>query len=144
MEVKLYTNFSDNRMIRKNISLLSTAECVIKGDMSMEHPVIILSSSYYDNSCNYAFLSEYGRYYYVNDKRFLTGGRVELHLDVDVLVTYQYQIAKCKGIVKRSSTQGNSYLADEKLKVTSKVRTQVYKSSGSFNDGLNYVLTVCG
>lgn len=146
MTIDLYSNVSDNRDINKNISLISSGISYTLKDeeCSFEHPIIVLTSSKFNKDCNYAYIPEYGRYYFVADKRFVRGGRIELHLEVDVLYTYREQIKQCVGIVKRSNSQGNDYLPDEMLKVTSQIRTNVYQSSGSFNSTLDYVLTVCG
>ena len=146
MTINLYSNVSDNRDINKKISLITSGvNCTLKNEeCSFEHPIIVLTSNYFNKNCNYAYIPEYDRYYFISDKRFVRGGRVELHLYVDVLYTYREQIKQCVGIVKRSNSQGNNYLPDEMLKVTSQVRTDIYQASGSFNSSLDYVLTVCG
>ena len=86
MELKIYHNNSNTNVLSKNITLVDTLDFSLKKDNSILQPVLILKN-YVDG--NYCYIKEFNRYYYITDIKLLTGGLYQLHLEVDVLMTYK-------------------------------------------------------
>lgn len=86
MKLKIYNNNSNGTVINKNITLINVLDFNLKSDNSILQPILILKN-YTDG--NYCYIEEFKRYYYINDVRVLKGGLYELHLNVDVLMTYK-------------------------------------------------------
>ena len=86
MELKIYSNNSNTNVLNKNITLVDTLEFNLKIDNSILQPVLILKNY---SQGNYCYIKEFKRYYYITDIKLLTGGLYQLHLDVDVLMTYK-------------------------------------------------------
>ena len=86
MELKIYNNNSNTNVLNKNITLVDTLELNLKIDNSILQPVLILKNY---SSGNYCYIKKFNRYYYITDIRVLNGGLYQLHLDVDVLMTYK-------------------------------------------------------
>ena len=86
MELKIYNNNSNTNVLSKNITLVDTLDFSLKKDNSILQPVLILKN-YVDG--NYCYINEFNRYYYITDIKLLTGGLYQLHLEVDVLMTYK-------------------------------------------------------
>ena len=86
MELKIYNNNSNTNVLNKNITLVDTLEFNLKKDNSILQPVLILKNY---SSGNYCYIKKFNRYYYITDIRVLNGGLYQLHLDVDVLMTYK-------------------------------------------------------
>lgn len=89
MKLKIYNNNSNNNVLNKKITLVSELDFNLKSDNSIMQPILILKNYVKGNYC---YIDELNRYYFINDVRLLTGGLYELHLDVDVLMTYKDEI----------------------------------------------------
>lgn len=119
MSFQMYNNTSDNRYINKSLTALGAAlPCSFKDNTTMENPTIILSPGSYNPNCNYGFLSDTGRYYYVVDVTY-SQQRIEVSLKVDVLYTFLINhatntVVSNKCIASRSSNRYNSYLTDDR------------------------------
>lgn len=86
MKLKIYNNNSNGNVINKNIAFINELEFNLKSDNSIIQPILILKNYI---GGNYCYIDEFKRYYYINDVRVLKGGLYELHLNVDVLMTYK-------------------------------------------------------
>lgn len=140
--LNMYRNTSDNRYLNKTLNMLSeNVPCTFKDDTSAVEPTIIISPDAYTPACNYVYLSDTDRYYYVVDRVF-SQQRVELVLSVDVRMSFNF--SNCKCIANRSSNKYNSYLNDNKYTALQYANPVLKKFSGSFNKKLAYVLTIAG
>lgn len=86
MKLKIYNNNSNGNVINKNITLINELDFNLKSDNSILQPILVLKNYV---GGNYCYIDEFKRYYFINDLRLLTGGLYELHLNVDVLMTYK-------------------------------------------------------
>lgn len=86
MKLKIFNNNSNGNVINKNITLIKEIDFNLKSDNSILQPILILKNY---TEGNYCYIEEFNRYYYINDVRVLKGGLYELHLNVDVLMTYK-------------------------------------------------------
>lgn len=86
MKLKIYNNNSNGSVINKNIIFINELEFNLKSDNSILQPILVLKNYI---GGNYCYIDEFKRYYYINDVRILKGGLYELHLNVDVLMTYK-------------------------------------------------------
>ena len=76
MDVVLCNNASEANIINKSITELVTRSCTVKGNVSLEAPIIVLE---YDSSkmpvVNYMKIPDYNRCYYITEVIALTGSR---------------------------------------------------------------------
>lgn len=89
MKLKIYNNNSNTNVINKNITLINELDFNLKSDNSILQPILILKNYV---GGNYCYIEEFKRYYFINDVRLLSNGLYELHLNVDVLMTYKNEI----------------------------------------------------
>lgn len=143
MTVDLKYNASDNNTINKNITAVSSASCVIKEPMDIENPHIILNSFNY-SSVNYAYIPDLNRYYFITDIINLTGGRVELVLDVDVLESFKSAILNLSAIIEKQQYNGNKYFNDGSFNVTAREFLTTYNFPSGFDDEGEFILITCG
>lgn len=141
MEVVLCSNASEKNYINKNISVLDTATCVIKGNISYETPVIILAyDSNIADKVNYMRIPELNRSYFITDIINLTGGRYELHGKVDVLESFKSSILGLNVIVDKTETDtlanmyynDGSFICSEKEFIYTKNFPQGFNNNGEF------------
>lgn len=144
MSFQMYKNTSDNRYLNKSITALGSAlPCSFKDNTTMENPVIFLSPGAYDPDCNYGYLSDTGRYYYVVDVTY-SQQRIEVQLKVDVLKSFADEIKAAKCIALRSSNQYNSYLNDERYTQLAYDKPVLHKFDNSFSKNNQFILTIAG
>lgn len=116
MNIAFYSQMSSENTVFKfglneSYPALATLEGVLKDDCSVERPVIMIEntrdshgSSLIDiTHFNYAYIPDFGRYYYVDDIVFVTNNMLEVHLKVDVLHSFRKFICSAVGIVERTS-----------------------------------------
>ena len=145
MSLTMYTNTSDNRYITKTITQIGETpiSCTFKDDVSMETPIIYISPSEYSASCNYVYLSDTSRYYYVTDVVF-SQQRVELALKVDVLMSFASSIRNARCSANRSSSDYNKYFMDNDITALSYPEYYVKNFPNSLDKTLNYILVLGG
>lgn len=81
---------------------------------------------------NYAaYLNDY---YFITDRELLTGGKMKLHLRMDVLMSFQTDIKNCPCVVSRSEEPNlqNSYIVDN-LRNTYAKREVISKVIGTLD-----------
>lgn len=112
MEIYLYNNASDPRVVDKSITLGTTLSGELKDKCDIEDPTILIEGISAINY-NYAYIPEFGRFYFFKSPpTVISNNLVEIKLHVDVLKTYATQIKACKAIVRRQERKYNKYLVD--------------------------------
>ena len=140
--LNMYRNTSDNRYLNKTLNMLAeNVPCTFKDDTSAVEPTIIISPDAYDAQCNYVYLSDTERYYYVVDRVF-SQQRVELKLSVDVRSSFDF--SNCDCIALRSSNKFNTYLNDPRYPHVQFANPVLKAFPNSFNNHLSAVLTIAG
>lgn len=145
MQIVLYTNFSDNRYLSKNITKIMELSCHVKDACSVESPRVVLTDVLGGklSICNYAYIQDFTRYYYIKDIVADTAGRIELQLQCDVLMTYAGQIRSMDGVILRQEFLNNKKIVDDYAPVRTE-RVISYKKIGSLKNGIGFALTVAG
>lgn len=144
MTVQLCYNASENNVINKVISVIDTANCILKNAMSITTPTLILEYDIDMTNINYIFIPETGRYYFITDIIPMTGHRFEVHCKVDVLESFKNSILTLNCIVDKQQNIGNKYFDDGSWKVTSKEFLQTYTFPNGFNENGEFILITCG
>ena len=146
MEVKLCTTPSETYRVDKSVTVQATAECTLKEGTSVENPVILLASSNI-SGCNYMYIPDFGRYYFIHDIISVRNGLWEVHGHVDVLMSFSSGIKGCSATLKRQENLFNMYLDDPEFKTYNKsdIVTKVFTGASSgLSKDLKYVLVVAG
>lgn len=145
MNLKLYKNLSDRNHLDKNITQQGTdLSGTLRNDCSVIDPIISIEAftGFNLTECNYAYIEEYNRYYFINNI-ILRGNLYELHMHVDVLSTYKDQIRNNTGIVSRQEKNYNLYLQDGVMKTYAFPHMQVATFPEGFTN-FNLILSVAG
>lgn len=102
-------------------------------------------------SCNYAYIADFGRYYWVNNWTFRDRQWIA-DLEIDTLATYKTQIGNAEKYVLRAASDYNPEIVDTLYPATSDyLQTYVspftmasWANYGDTNNPGNYVITVIG
>lgn len=140
--LNMYRNTSDNRYLNKTLNMLAeNVPCDFKDDTSAVEPTIIISPDAYNPQCNYVYLSDTDRYYYVADRIF-SQQRVELKLSIDVRMSFNF--SNCDCIALRSSNKYNMYLDDNEYARLQYNDVYTKPFPNAFSKTLNYILMIAG
>ena len=145
LTVTLYNNGSPVEKIGKTLTNGSDFSCLLKDATSILRPTKEVSSSANLSGFNYMYISDFGRYYFIDDIVSTHNNRWEISAHVDVLETYKTQILVNSAVVRRQQSQYNLYLDDPDFHAYNYERIQTIKfPTNNFNKALNYVLVVNG
>lgn len=102
MQIQLWSNFVKKENSTKRPSgTPHVVDVTLKRETSMTNPVFIMTI---DNRVyNYLWVSEWGRFYFINDIVYGNSNLCELHCTHDVLATYKDNISNYVGFVDRTS-----------------------------------------
>lgn len=140
----LYKNQSDENVMKKTLTALSSASIVLKDMTNVVNPTITMSYNANVDSCNYIYIDIFNRYYFVRDKQ-VGEQRVIISLDADDLYNASIRgIGNCKAIAERSANRFNNFLADDRITTLQYDDYYIKKFSGHFNKTLSYVLVLAG
>lgn len=145
MNLVLYTNNSENEKLNKSLTTLQTVTGTLKESTSIINPVIKLSGVTIANVVvgNYAYISEFGRYYFIKDVVSINDNLWEYHLHVDVLSSFKTQIRNLTCVIKRQEGVYNLYLDDENFKSYQNPQILTKTFPNGFTEH-SYILLVSG
>lgn len=144
----LYENKSDNLVVDKTINQKGSALTLhFKDDSEVINPTIYISRNTNMINCNYIYIQDLHRYYYITKIDLSTQCYI-VHCHVDVLMSYRSMILKQKAVVRRNAENYNLYLPDDKLKTLAPSRQLTIPFTSGFLSGggkvHSYILTLNG
>ena len=145
INIKFYWNKSENNRLNKNIQQLYSYDGILKEDVSIINPSILIEQHIQNlGGANYMYIESLGRYYYITDMVSLSYTLTEVHAHVDVLMSFKDYITSNGGIVKRSQNDWNLYLNDGSFKVYQYRTYSTYQFPNAFPADNDLVLAVAG
>lgn len=145
LTASLMVNSSPVEKIGKTLSDGLNFDVVLKSDTSILRPVLLLSSPTPITGYNYMYISDFSRYYFIDDIKSVRNGQWEVSAHVDVLETYKTAILANSAVIKRQQNLFNLYLDDPEFKTytTQRVQCKRFPANG-FNKTLTYILVTNG
>ena len=114
MELKFYSGFKKRVNSTKQPSTATTTLTgELKESCSIESPVISIESSTNPSAYVYAYIPEFGRYYFVSDWVFNLG-LWECHLSEDYLASFKTEIGNTTAYIERCAGTYNGDIVDTK------------------------------
>lgn len=132
MQLDLYTISDDPRVVDKTVG---TAVATLSGDPRT--PVTVTGGQFTVESTtdlsgvNYAYISDFGRYYFVEAINALRNNIYVLTLRVDVLMSFATEIKGLTGTIDRNEGIADAYLTDAKYisKTYRQITTKAFPNS---------------
>lgn len=117
MTVVFWTNFSKRYNSTKVPASggIENQNVKLKANCSEHDPILLLDG--HDFSYTYAFISAWGRYYFVIDVVSVANNLTEYHLTEDVLATYKTEIGATNAHVVFSTSSYNKHVIDPRIQV---------------------------
>lgn len=153
MTIQLGNYLGAKNKINKAVSLSFQREGTLRSDCDIMNPSIMLEASA-DEICgfNYAYIAEFGRWYFIQNVNAYRTGLSIVTMTVDVLYTYKESILNSNAIVCRSSRTGDAIhsLPDDRAAIKQSETTHVitfdslYDSDAQAGKGQTAILVLTG
>lgn len=141
MNITLYSNSSDNNVVTKNISQVASLTGSLRNESGIMSPSILIQGTY--PSANYCYISDWGRYYFIEEIISVRNNISEIRCRIDTLMTYAQQIRSLTAIIKKQENDYNLYINDGSFMTYANDKAFTKGFPGSFSDD-SYVLLVSG
>lgn len=114
MNVKFYTTPDGRNVLNKSLANETTKSGTLKEDCDILKPVILFNFN--PVGFNYAYIADFGRYYYIDSIVNEGAALWRVKLSVDVLMSWKSQILNSPCICAKSSNDYNLNLNDPNYK----------------------------
>lgn len=136
MQLKLYKSLDEKNRIRKTL----TGELILNGALrdksSVIKPTILIQTDPLDY--NYAYIPEFGRYYFINNVVAMRNKSFIIDLKCDVLMSYADDIYRLRALIDREETQSQQYVTDDFV-IDARHNTEKIAFTNPFTEK-NYIL----
>lgn len=144
MNLRLCVNNSEKNKINKDLTTGATLSGTLRNESNVVNPSIVINI---DNPTiyNYAYIEDFGRYYFITDYISLRTGIWQINLKSDVLMSFKDSILASNVLINNTETTGkNNYLSGANWVSNCKAKTDILTfSQGLLNDG-QYILITAG
>ena len=110
MNISYWTGFSKRKNSTKQPTSGTTATVYLKDDTSILNPTFDCTGV--PANVNYIYVSDFGRYYFVDDVTYAGKDRIFIKCSVDVLATYKSQIGSLNANVEYAASSTNVLVPD--------------------------------
>lgn len=117
MEITFYSTTDTPIKVNKSLTLIKTVTGTPINDMNIMNPEVTVSYDAALLNANMAYISTFGKYYFVNPPTIQTAQRMTISMHIDVLMTYRNSLRNCDALVIRSESVGPTNVPDRELPV---------------------------
>ena len=145
MDIVLYSMTGEVNLLNKQLSNGRTFTGTLRKETSVVAPSILFESASNLTQYNYMYISEFGRYYFIDNVISVRTGLWEVSGKVDVLMSFKSGIETSFVVLDHSEETGNSnYLQSHIWTSLVKDKTDVITFSNGFLDDGEYILITAG
>ena len=116
MQIDIYSITDDPRTLVKNVttnpSQIDSRTGAVRGSIDILRPEVLVEGGVVLG--NYAHISDFNRWYFIEEREAVRKGLQRLSLRVDVLMSYADQIKTCPAVCARSANVVNAFLPDSR------------------------------
>ena len=142
--ISLFKTASENNRVVKTLTDEKQLSGELRNQTSVLNPSIRIESADNISIYNYAYIQEFGRYYYITD---ITSVRINcwiISLRCDVLMSYSDQIKAITGVVVRQESNPNKLLVDRLERLQSNKEIDILYYPDAFSKNLQFILVTAG
>ena len=142
--ISLFKTDSENNRVVKTLTDEKQLSGELRNQTSVLNPSIRIESADNISAYNYAYISEFGRYYYITDIVSVRTNCWVVSLRCDVLMSYKDEIKTITGVVVRQESNPNKLLVDRLERIQSDKEIDILYYPDAFSKNLQYVLVTAG
>ena len=145
MEIIFYRNNSPKEALNKSISEVFRLSGTIKEESSVIDPVITIESvANIASSCNYAYIPEFGRYYFITDIVTTSNTLWMISMHVDVLMSFRDDIKSSLIYTRNANNYEDSNISTDVLVQSEYTTCTVENYADGFSENGQYILITAG
>ena len=142
--ISLFKTASENNRVVKALTDEKQLSGELRNQTSVLNPSIRIESADNISTYNYAYISEFGRYYYITDIVSVRNNCWTVSLRCDVLMSYSNQIKAITGVVVRQESNPNKLLVDRLERLQSNKEIDILYYPDAFSKNLQFILVTAG
>ena len=142
-KINLFTFAKDSNSTKQPTGTGTELNCNILTPADITAPVVEIAASD-PTAYNYAYISDFGRYYYITGIESVRTGLVRVYMHVDVLKSFDSAIRANNALIDKQNTAGNVYLNDGTWKHEAREFYTIETFPNGFNDSGEYILITAG
>lgn len=144
MEIVLYSTTDGENIINKDLDEKYRFNIKMKKDIDLITPTIILNDkgAMNFNSCNYCYIEEFNRYYFIRTVENLSNRIWALVMECDVLESFKNDILNSDAEINRRIKEGDYFSTNMKVETIREI--DVYKSDVTLVNEKNIILSTIG
>lgn len=143
--IALYQYTGDSRVVSKQLgAAVSEHTFLLKDGCSIDKPTISFSAAAnIMATLNYAYIADFGRYYWITDRNSTVNGVVELTLESDPWMSFGTQLRGVTATVDRSASNWQGFLYDNGYQLLA-YKTAAIRNFPNAIDDDTMILTTVG
>lgn len=142
--ISLFKTASENNRVVKTLTDEKQLSGELRNQTSVLNPSIRIESSDNISTYNYAYISEFGRYYYITDIVSVRTNCWIVSLRCDVLMSYKDEIKSITGVIVRQESNPNKLLVDRLERIQSNKEIDILYYPYAFSKNLQFILVTAG
>lgn len=142
--ISLFKTASENNRVVKTLTDEKQLSGELRNQTSILNPSIRIESADNISTYNYAYIPEFGRYYYITDITSVRTNCWIISLRCDVLMSYSNQIKAITGVVVRQESNPNKLLVDRLERLQSNKEIDILYYPEAFSKNLQFILVTAG
>lgn len=139
VHIELYNNTERENKINKSLPTGLETVGEIRESVNIFNPSIMIEKI--DTVFNYCYIQELMRYYFVRSYTIVNSKMIQLTLELDVLKTYESEIAEITGTIIEMEN-ANKYFSGYETKHDVRPITQKIDFENNFNTDGNIIMVV--
>jgi hypothetical protein len=144
MNITLCVNNSEKNKLSKSLSSMNVYSGTLKGESGVTAPVVLMELEN-PTGYNYAYIPDFGRYYFIRDIASIRNGLWEISMSVDVLQSFRNEIRGCAVILSDTEDTGKEkYLTGNVWKSKVKEITNIVNFPSGLSDNGHFILITAG
>lgn len=144
MDITLCVNNSEKNKLGKSLSNFNVFSGALKEETSVTNPAIMMEIEN-PTGFNYAYIPEFGRYYFIDDMVSVRTGLWKISMKVDVLESFKNSIRGVSVILSDSTNTGKEeYLPGKVWKAKVKELTNIINFPSGLSDNGHFILITAG
>lgn len=144
MNLRLCINNSEKNKINKDLTAGVTLSGTLRNESNVVNPSIVINIEN-PTIYNYAYIEDFGRYYFITDYISLRTGIWQINLKSDVLMSFKDSILASSVLINNTETTGkNDYLSGNQWITNVKNTTNIVNFPNGLNDNGEFILITAG
>ena len=152
MVIQLKVSASEPNVVEKTLVDVVSLEGTLRNESSISNPSILIESDDiaigHIVSANYAYISEFGRYYYIRECTQVRNHLWKVDMVCDVLMSFSTGIKASMAIVQETMLEGNErvnqYVANDSFARLVKDKTDIIQFPSGFDNDPFFILITAG